>query len=138
MELQHGDTPKQIGSQQNARGTPSSKGGQREGNPAFACNHALNPQRRVGYGDVRARQTAQSTAGGLTGLVRGSVAGANEIALSLERMHRIEAIDPVGRTIKDRIVFELEGSDHQVTLAELREAHEGFFPNLMGADAALA
>jgi phosphoribosylformylglycinamidine synthase len=25
-----------------------------------------------------------------------------------------------------------------VTLAELREAHEGFFPNLMGADAALA
>jgi phosphoribosylformylglycinamidine synthase len=47
-------------------------------------------------------------------------------------------VDPVGRTIKDRIVFELEGSDHQVTLAELREAHEGFFPNLMGADAALA
>jgi FAD/FMN-containing dehydrogenase len=31
--------------------------------------------------------------------VRGSVAGANEIALSLERMHRIEAIDPVGRTM---------------------------------------
>ena len=24
-------------------------------------------------------------------------------------------VDPVGRTIKDRIVFELEGSDHQVT-----------------------
>src|SRR3546814_7553024 len=35
-------------------------------------------------------------------------------------------VDPVGRTIKDRIVFELPGSDHQVTLAELREAHEGF------------
>ncbi len=39
------------------------------------------------------------TFGGLTGLVRGSVADANEIALSLERMHRIEAIDPVGRTM---------------------------------------
>ena len=35
-------------------------------------------------------------------------------------------------------IFELPESDHQVTLAELREAHEGFFPNLMGADAALA
>ncbi|SKB70591.1 phosphoribosylformylglycinamidine synthase subunit PurL [Sphingopyxis flava] len=47
-------------------------------------------------------------------------------------------VDPLGRTIKDRIVFELPESDHQVTLAELREAHEGFFPTLMGADAALA
>lgn len=47
-------------------------------------------------------------------------------------------VDPIGRTIKDRIVFELPESDHQVTLAELRNAHEGFFPNLMGADAALA
>ena len=47
-------------------------------------------------------------------------------------------VDPVGRTIKDRIVFELPDSDHEVTLAELREAHEGFFPALMGADAALA
>src|SRR6187402_3348018 len=39
------------------------------------------------------------TFGGLTGLVRGSVADANEVALSLERMHRIEAIDPIGRTM---------------------------------------
>jgi FAD/FMN-containing dehydrogenase len=37
--------------------------------------------------------------GGLTGLVRGCVAGPGEIALSLERMHRIEAVDPIGRTI---------------------------------------
>ncbi len=37
--------------------------------------------------------------GGLTGLVRGAVAGAHEIALSLERMQRIEAVDPVGRTM---------------------------------------
>ena len=47
-------------------------------------------------------------------------------------------VDPLGRTIKDRIVFELPESDFSVTLAELREAHEGFFPKLMGADAALA
>src|SRR5512145_1142257 len=37
--------------------------------------------------------------GGLTGLVRGCVAEPGEIALSLERMHRIEAVDPIGRTI---------------------------------------
>ena len=40
--------------------------------------------------------------GGLTGLVRGCVAGEHEIALSLERMHRIESIDPVGRTMTRR------------------------------------
>ena len=37
--------------------------------------------------------------GGLTGLVRGCVAGPGEVALSLERMHNIESVDPVGRTI---------------------------------------
>jgi FAD/FMN-containing dehydrogenase len=37
--------------------------------------------------------------GGLTGLVRGCVAGPGEVALSLERMHSIESVDPIGRTI---------------------------------------
>jgi FAD/FMN-containing dehydrogenase len=37
--------------------------------------------------------------GGLTGLVRGCVAGPREIGLSLERMHRMESVDPVNRTI---------------------------------------
>jgi FAD/FMN-containing dehydrogenase len=37
--------------------------------------------------------------GGLTGLVRGCVAGPGEIGLSLERMHRIESVDPVNRTM---------------------------------------
>ncbi len=37
--------------------------------------------------------------GGLTGLVRGCVAGPGEIGLSLERMRRIESVDPVNRTI---------------------------------------
>jgi FAD/FMN-containing dehydrogenase len=39
------------------------------------------------------------TFGGLTGLVRGAVADPDEIALSLERMHRIETVDVVGRTM---------------------------------------
>jgi FAD/FMN-containing dehydrogenase len=39
------------------------------------------------------------TMGGLTGLVRGCEAGPGEIGLSLERMHRIESIDPIGRTM---------------------------------------
>jgi len=37
--------------------------------------------------------------GGLTGLVRGCTAGPGEIGLSLERMHRIESVDAVGRTM---------------------------------------
>src|SRR5512139_871404 len=37
--------------------------------------------------------------GGLTGLVRGCVAGPGEIGLSLERLHRIESVDPVNRTM---------------------------------------
>jgi FAD/FMN-containing dehydrogenase len=37
--------------------------------------------------------------GGLTGLVRGCVAGPGEIGLSLERMRRIESVDAVNRTM---------------------------------------
>jgi len=37
--------------------------------------------------------------GGLTGLVRGCVAGPHEVGLSLERMHRVESVDAVNRTI---------------------------------------
>ena len=44
---------------------------------------------------------------------------------------------PIGRTIAGRIVFELEAGDYVVSLDDLRRAHEGFFPELMGADAAL-
>src|SRR5512139_304960 len=39
------------------------------------------------------------TFGGLTGLVQGCVASPDEIALSLERMHRLEEVDPIGRTM---------------------------------------
>ena len=40
--------------------------------------------------------------------------------------------DPIGRTIKDRLIFELDEGDSHVSIADLRAAHEGFFPALMG------
>ncbi len=44
-------------------------------------------------------------------------------------------IEPLGRTIASRIVFELAHGDFTVTLDALRAAHEGFFPALMGDSA---
>ena len=46
--------------------------------------------------------------------------------------------EPLGRTGGKRLIFERPDRDDVVTLDALREAHEGFFPKLMGADAALA
>jgi phosphoribosylformylglycinamidine synthase II len=48
------------------------------------------------------------------------------------------AADPIGRTIAGRLIFELEDGDFCVSLPDLKAAHEGFFPALMGEDAALA
>ncbi len=47
---------------------------------------------------------------------------------------------PVGITGGDAVTFDLvdRGGPQTVALADLRSAHEGFFPKLMGADAALA
>jgi phosphoribosylformylglycinamidine synthase subunit PurL len=47
---------------------------------------------------------------------------------------------PIGTTGGDALTFDLvdRGGPQKVSLAELRTAHEGFFPKLMGADAALA
>ena len=47
---------------------------------------------------------------------------------------------PIGTTGGDRITFDLvnRGGEQSVSLADLRAAHEGFFPKMMGADAALA
>ena len=47
-------------------------------------------------------------------------------------------VEPLGRTGGRRLIFELPDSDHVVALDDLRRAHEGFFPTLMGIDAALA
>ncbi|RHW18074.1 phosphoribosylformylglycinamidine synthase subunit PurL [Sphingomonas gilva] len=49
----------------------------------------------------------------------------------------IEA-EPLGRTIASRLIFELNQGDFAIPLDDLRKAHEGFFPQLMGEDAALA
>ena len=44
----------------------------------------------------------------------------------------------IGRTIADRLIVELADSDHVVTVAALREAHERFLPALMGGEVELA
>ncbi len=50
----------------------------------------------------------------------------------LAEAHKADVpVDPLGRTIKNRIIFELPEGDFAVSLAELRTAHEGFFPALM-------
>ena len=43
---------------------------------------------------------------------------------------------PIGITGGDRITFDLlsRGGEQSVSLAELRVAHEGFFPKLMGSE----
>jgi phosphoribosylformylglycinamidine (FGAM) synthase-like enzyme len=47
---------------------------------------------------------------------------------------------PIGTTGGDALTFDLvdRGGRQSVSLSDLRAAHEGFFPRLMGADAALA
>ncbi len=47
-------------------------------------------------------------------------------------------VEPIGRTAGKRLIFELPHGDYCVPLADLRAAHESFFPRLMGEDAALA
>ncbi|APX66166.1 phosphoribosylformylglycinamidine synthase subunit PurL [Sphingomonas sp. gentR] len=47
-------------------------------------------------------------------------------------------VERIGRTAGTRLIFEREDGDFVVALDDLRRAHEGFFPALMGADAALA
>jgi len=46
--------------------------------------------------------------------------------------------EPIGRVAGKRLIFETRDADFSVALDALRTAHEGFFPRLMGADAALA
>jgi phosphoribosylformylglycinamidine synthase subunit PurL len=41
-------------------------------------------------------------------------------------------VEAIGRTRGSRLIFELPDRDYAVSLAELRQAHEGFFPALMG------
>ncbi|UIJ46690.1 phosphoribosylformylglycinamidine synthase subunit PurL [Sphingomonas cannabina] len=41
-------------------------------------------------------------------------------------------VEPLGKTIAHRLIFECHEGDHVVALDDLRAAHEGFFPTLMG------
>jgi phosphoribosylformylglycinamidine synthase subunit PurL len=43
-------------------------------------------------------------------------------------------VEAIGRTCGSRLIFELPGADHTVPLADLRQAHEGFFPKLMASE----
>ena len=65
--------------------------------------------------------------GGLTGLVRGCVAGPQEIGLSLERMRRIESVDPVNRTMT------LEAGVPLETVQQEAERHGLLYPVDFGA-----
>jgi phosphoribosylformylglycinamidine synthase II len=47
-------------------------------------------------------------------------------------------VEAIGRTCGTRLIFELPDGDHAVPLAELRAAHEGFFPRLMASEPATA
>ena len=62
---------------------------------------------------------------------------ARDVAL-VELLSQAEAqgieVARLGRTIANRVIFELPQSDHAVSLADLRKAHEGFFPALMDAE----
>ncbi|HYI64828.1 MAG TPA: phosphoribosylformylglycinamidine synthase subunit PurL [Allosphingosinicella sp.] len=50
----------------------------------------------------------------------------------LKRAHAAGVeVEAIGRTKGGRLIFELPDGDHAVTLADLRAAHEGFFPKLM-------
>lgn len=65
--------------------------------------------------------------GGLTGVVKGQLAGADEIAISLEKMSAIREFDPVGKTL----VVEAGCTLQQVQ--EFARGHDLLFPVDIGA-----
>ena len=65
--------------------------------------------------------------GGLTGLVQGCNCGAEDVVLSLERMDRIEEVDPVGRTMTLQAGVPLQ------VVQETAESHQLMFPLDLGA-----
>ena len=74
-----------------------------------------------------ANRIAVVTQGGLTGLVHGADASAEELILSLERMRSIEQIDPLQRTATVQAGVTLQG------LQEAVESHDMSFPLDLGA-----
>ncbi|MBV8688304.1 MAG: phosphoribosylformylglycinamidine synthase subunit PurL [Alphaproteobacteria bacterium] len=47
-------------------------------------------------------------------------------------------VEAIGRTCGSRLIFELPDGDHAIPLADLRAAHEGFFPKLMDGELPVA
>ncbi|MCC2656970.1 MAG: FAD-binding oxidoreductase [Panacagrimonas sp.] len=74
-----------------------------------------------------ARNQAVVTHGGLTGCVEGAVVEADAVVLSLERMNRIEEVDPIGRTATVQAGVVLQ------TLQETAREHGLLFPVDLGA-----
>lgn len=74
-----------------------------------------------------ANNVAIVTQGGLTGLVHGADAKPNEVILSLERMRRIEEIDPIQRTATIEAGVVLQALQVEV------EKHDLTFPLDLGA-----
>ncbi len=57
----------------------------------------------------------------------------------IEKINEFGAVaEHIGMTGSDQLTFDLGNGPQSTSLADLRAAHEGFFPKLMGADAALA
>jgi phosphoribosylformylglycinamidine synthase len=55
-----------------------------------------------------------------------------------EATEREIPVEPIGRTIGTRLIFELSAGDYAVSVADLRATHESFFPRLMGSEGPLA
>jgi phosphoribosylformylglycinamidine synthase II len=120
---------------------------------AIRCG-ALTAVHDVSDGGVALAVTEMALTSGIGAIVdapiSGTVAGAlfaedqglyvvtaRDAALMDVLVHAEEAgvsVERLGRTIANRIIFELSSSDHAVSLDDLRTAHEGFFPTLMAGE----
>jgi phosphoribosylformylglycinamidine synthase II len=120
---------------------------------AIRCG-ALTAVHDVSDGGVAVAVAEMALASGIGAIVdapiSGTVAGAlfaedqglyvvtaRDAALMDVLVHAEEAgvsVERLGRTIANRIIFELSSSDHAMSLDDLRAAHEGFFPTLMAGE----
>jgi phosphoribosylformylglycinamidine synthase II len=120
---------------------------------AIRCG-ALTAVHDVSDGGVAVAVAEMALASGIGAIIdapiSGSVAGAlfaedqglyvvtaRDAALMDVLVHAEEAgvsVERLGRTIANRIIFELSSSDHALSLDNLRTAHEGFFPTLMAGE----
>ncbi|CAA9543043.1 MAG: Phosphoribosylformylglycinamidine synthase, synthetase subunit [uncultured Sphingosinicella sp.] len=72
------------------------------------------------------------------GLYVATVADSSLLDFLSDAMIAGVAVEPIGRTIASRLIFELKEGDFVLPLTDLRRAHEAFFPRLMGGELAVA